>query len=291
MAEIRRGFGGEGAGGDRLPWLEPVEYEDDQPVESDGGSGRGIVIGVIVLALFAIAVVAGIWISRVRAGHADIGGVIHAPPGPYKERPANPGGLQVDHSAEVAEKMGTGTDIDSPLDLTKLPEEPITGRHGAAAAAPQPATAAPQATSLIPTQAPAVQKAPAASPPIVRKAPASIPSPVATTLPPTAPTTLPKPAPTLPPSKPLPASVEPKQAPSSAGAGTIQLGALGSEAKAKQVWKSLSGRFAFLAPLGMTITPVEVNGTTLYRLRASGGDARRLCAQLKVAGEACSVVD
>ena len=41
----------------------------------------------------------------------------------------------------------------------------------------------------------------------------------------------------------------------------------------------------------MSITPVKVGDNTLYRLRASGGDARSLCARLKVAGESCNVVD
>jgi hypothetical protein len=80
-------------------------------------------------------------------------------------------------------------------------------------------------------------------------------------------------------------------APPAAGGGTIQLGALASEAKAKQVWKTLSTRFGFLQPLAMSITPVKVGDNTLYRLRASGGDARALCAKLRVAGESCNVVD
>jgi cell division septation protein DedD len=94
---------------------------------------------------------------------------------------------------------------------------------------------------------------------------------------------LPVPTPKLPPAAPKPALAS--------GGGTVQLGALASEAKARQVWKSLSTRFGFLAPLNMSITPVKVGKNTLYRLRASGGDARRLCAQLRVAGESCNVVD
>jgi len=90
---------------------------------------------------------------------------------------------------------------------------------------------------------------------------------------------------------PSPQKPQAPAAPPSAGSGTIQLGALASEAKAKQVWKTLSTRFGFLQPLAMSITPVKVGDNTLYRLRASGGDARALCARLKVAGESCNVVD
>jgi hypothetical protein len=41
-----------------------------------------------------------------------------------------------------------------------------------------------------------------------------------------------------------------------------------------------------------SVNTVSVGGKTLYRLRASaGGQASSTCAKLKVAGEACSVVD
>jgi hypothetical protein len=72
--------------------------------------------------------------------------------------------------------------------------------------------------------------------------------------------------------------------------GTIQLGAFSTEAKANSVWKTLSGRFGALGALGMSINPVLSGSSTLYRLRASGAGAGKVCAQLKVAGESCSVV-
>jgi len=281
MAEIRRGFGGEPLGNERLPWLEPVEDEDDYP-ESGGGGGGGRVALWLVVGLVVIAVLFGgfiVW-QRHRAEHADIGEIIRAQPGPYKEKPANPGGLEVKESDVIASRMGTGNDIDSPIDLSKIPEQPITGpgsQQGSAPAAPPaagapgaPATPAPAPAAKVPPH-PALAYAPptAASAPVV-KAPPAAPTPK---------------APPAPPKASAPA------APPSAGSGTIQLGALGSEGKAKQVWKALSGRFTFLQPLAMSITPVKVGDKTLYRLRASGGDARSLCARLRVAGETCNVVD
>lgn len=80
-------------------------------------------------------------------------------------------------------------------------------------------------------------------------------------------------------------------APKAPAGGTIQLGAYGSAALAKDAWGKLSKRFAYLAPLAMTIEPVEVGGSTLYRLRAAAGrQASVLCGKLKVAGESCLVV-
>ncbi len=77
----------------------------------------------------------------------------------------------------------------------------------------------------------------------------------------------------------------------STGGPMIQLGAYGSQAMAKDAWGKLSKRFDYLAPLTMSIEPVQVGATTLYRLRASaGGDAAALCGKLKVAGESCMVV-
>ncbi len=75
------------------------------------------------------------------------------------------------------------------------------------------------------------------------------------------------------------------------GGAMIQLGAYGSEAVAKDGWKKLSRRYAYLAPLAMTIEPAQVGGGTVYRLRAAAGaQARMICGKLKVAGESCLVV-
>ncbi|WP_116091496.1 SPOR domain-containing protein [Sphingomonas crusticola] len=279
MAEIRRGFGGEGFGNERLPWLEPVEDEDDYP-DTAGGGGGGRAALWIVIALVAAAILFGAFIvwQRHRAARADLGEIIHAPPGPYKEKPANPGGLAVDESGVIAERMGTGNDIDSPIDLSRLPEQPVTGPGSDPSATPPAVAPAATQPGARPAAAPApagnvaAKPATASAPPIVASAPV-----------------------VKAPPKPLPVKTPPAAIvtppPPSVGGNTIQLGALASEAKARAVWKSLSTRFSALAPLAMSITPVKVGDNTLYRLRASGGDARRLCAQLKVAGESCNVVD
>jgi len=77
-----------------------------------------------------------------------------------------------------------------------------------------------------------------------------------------------------------------------AGGAMIQLGAYGSASGAKDAWTKLSKRFAYLAPLAMTVEPADVGGGTVYRLRASaGGQAGTICGKLKVAGESCLVVN
>lgn len=72
---------------------------------------------------------------------------------------------------------------------------------------------------------------------------------------------------------------------------TVQLGSFPSEAVANDAWSRLSKRFAYLTPLGHSVQSAEVNGATVYRLRAdAGGDAKSVCGKLRVAGEACFVV-
>lgn len=88
---------------------------------------------------------------------------------------------------------------------------------------------------------------------------------------------------------PKQAAAEPK-APAAAGA-TIQLGAFSSQASANNAWKALSTRFKYLEPLSHSVTTTESGGKTLYRLRASGPDARNLCGRLRVAGESCVAID
>jgi cell division septation protein DedD len=97
-----------------------------------------------------VVVIAGafFWI-----GHRDSVGngpplLIKAPPGPYKVKPANPGGLDISGESETAFETSAGEDKDSRLDLNKLPESPV-----AKPAKPQPAqAAAPEAKSPAPAQ-------------------------------------------------------------------------------------------------------------------------------------------
>lgn len=86
------------------------------------------------------------------------------------------------------------------------------------------------------------------------------------------------------PARPAP----PAQAP--AAGPTVQLGAFSSEAAANRAWTALSGRFRYLAPLSHGVVPVQANGRTLYRLRASGPGAADICRRLQAAGETCAPV-
>jgi hypothetical protein len=107
----------------QLPWLQAVEDED----EPRGVSARKMLAALMVV-LLAGAIVAAtfFWMGR---RDAQINGppeLIRAEPGPYKVKPPNPGGLDVVGESETAFQTSAGQDSDAQLDLSKVPEAPVT---------------------------------------------------------------------------------------------------------------------------------------------------------------------
>ncbi|USI73305.1 SPOR domain-containing protein [Sphingomonas morindae] len=259
---------------DRLPWLEPV---DEEPLD-DGVSAARLIIGLVV-ALVALGLVVGgvYWLKQRRQPEVALGDprTIAAPAGPYKVRPSEPGGMQVAGQGDSSYAASEGVDVNGQIDLSAMPEAPLTKPQPAKtpAVAPTPAPAA------APAQTPAPQTAPPAKPvatPAAKPAPAH----AATPAPAPKPTLAPKPAPAL-----------AATSGGGGGGGQIQLGAFSSEAKAKSAWTALSGRFAALSGLSPLIQPIQSNGKTVYRLRAAaGGRAGEVCGKLRVAGETCLVI-
>lgn len=236
---------------DRLPWLEPVEEEYE-----DAGSGSGRLLLWIAVAVLVIGVIVGgfFWLrGRDQASSGD-GALIAAPDSYYKERPAAETPAAGDD--EIVYSASKGNEVESVIDTSGAAETPVNiDRPPAAAPATTPPAAKPAAAAAKPA-VPTVTPPKPAPKPVVK---ATAPEPVA---------------------EKIPAS----------GGSTIQIGAFSSEAKAKAAWKTLSGRFSFLAGLTESVVPVQSGDKTLYRLRASGGNARDLCGRLRTAGETCSVV-
>lgn len=139
---------------EQLPWLQPVEDED----EPRGLSARKMLAALMVILLAAL-VVAGtfFWLGRRDAPVTGPPELIHAPPGPYKVRPPNPGGLDISGESETAFETSAGEDRDSQLDTSKLPagvtaKPPEEAPKAAPAETPKaaaatPAPAAPKATA------------------------------------------------------------------------------------------------------------------------------------------------
>jgi hypothetical protein len=139
---------------EQLPWLQPVEDED----EPRGISARKMLAALVVV-LLAGLIVAGtfFWLGRRDSAVRGPPELIHAPAGPYKVRPPNPGGLDISSESETAFETSAGEDRDSRLDTSKL----------GGAAAPKVVEQQPKAPAPAPSKtaaAPAVEAPPAAKP-------------------------------------------------------------------------------------------------------------------------------
>jgi cell division septation protein DedD len=281
---------------DEAPWLAEVESDGHTSTLVPRGRFIG---GVTLFVLLLLLVVIGIYfIAQTKQDgatgtpveRAEDAPLIAAEPGPYKVKPADPGGLKVPGFKDTMHCISEGN-CPEPVDINgPMPEEPGP-RPGEA-----PVELLPPGDELpaIPPAAPVARPAAPAAPVVSAPKPTVAVPPVATVPPrpkPGASTTVPLVKATVAaPPRPVPA---PAATPASGGT-TLQLGAFSSASKAEQAWKSLSTRFAYLAPLSKRIEPVERDTGTLYRLRASGSPdaaaATQTCAKLKVAGETCAVV-
>lgn len=116
-----KGFGG-GIGDDGArPWLEPVEVEEEP---SGPGLGKPILLAVLAVAILGAAVAAYSWWSQQGAtqGHGEL---IKAPAGPYKVKPSDPGGMDVEGEGDTAFVASAGGEPEGRIDTSAVPEEPI----------------------------------------------------------------------------------------------------------------------------------------------------------------------
>ena len=105
----------------QLPWLQSVEDED----EPRGVSARKMLAALLVVLLAAALVAATFfWIGRRDAQMSGPPELIQAPPGPYKIKPPDPGGLDVAGESETAFETSAGEDKDAQLDLSKAQQPP-----------------------------------------------------------------------------------------------------------------------------------------------------------------------
>lgn len=278
----------------RPPWLDDEEDQRSAPHTMVARRWLWLVVGAFVLLGLGIAV--GVTLIAKRADAPieaqAMGGevpLIRAP-GPWRQRPADPGGRAVEGQGQVIYGASDGQDPGGTIDLNAVPETAID-RPGVAppvesvATAPADAPmASPVSTARPAVAIPRVAAPPTAAPRVAMPKVLPPPSPQVVVAP-----VAPIAAPTATPSTAAPVTATP------AGGTALQLGAFSTEAKARAAWKTYSGRFGYLAGLTPVVSAVAKDGGTLYRLRATGAAdaaaARDLCARLRVAGEACAVVN
>lgn len=217
------------------------------------GPSIGRIVAFVVLGLALIAAaIFGVYWYKNYSAQPGGGGLIAAQTGDYKVKPDEPGGMKVEGEGDTAFATSEGAAGNSHAAID-LKAVPEAPVAGKKAA-PAPAPALNQGKSVaLPVSGGKLAAAPAGAAPAKSAVPA------------------PKPA---------------------AGGAMVQLTSAPSEAAANAVWSSLSKRFGYLAPLSHSVAKAEVNGRTVYRLRATAGsaaDAATLCGKLKVAGEGCFV--
>jgi len=123
-------------GGERLPWLEAVEDEDERT-----GPSAAKLIGALLVGLLAIAAIVGglFWLGNRDGGATRVAGgepeLIRAPEGPYKVKPAEPGGMKVEGKGDQAFATSEGADPNARLNLDAIPEAPVAGARGTKAGA------------------------------------------------------------------------------------------------------------------------------------------------------------
>ncbi len=108
---------------ERLPWLE----SDDDIEEGTVDTGRVVVFVVASLVVLGLAIGALWWAFRDHAG-GDIvadGSTIHAPAGPYKTKPANPGGSEAVGTGDASFKVAEGKEVQGKVAESSAPRPSI----------------------------------------------------------------------------------------------------------------------------------------------------------------------
>ncbi len=103
-----------------LPWLEAVDDEDEPR-----GVSAGKMLMALAMVLVGVGIVAGtlFYLGREQAGSGPPE-LIAAPPGPYKVKPDDPGGLDVSGDSGTAFATGAGQDNDAQLDVSRMKDPP-----------------------------------------------------------------------------------------------------------------------------------------------------------------------
>ncbi|WP_404333746.1 SPOR domain-containing protein [Sphingomonas sp. MMS12-HWE2-04] len=127
---------GEGYGDDRLPWLETVEDEYRAPRTAP--VGRIVALGALLLIILAAAAGAFYWYRHQATG--GNGELIQAPPGDYKVKPDEPGGMKVEGEGDTVFATSQGAASNSSINVGALPEAPVEGKVAPKASSGAPAT-------------------------------------------------------------------------------------------------------------------------------------------------------
>lgn len=268
-------------------------WDEDAPLKFEGGRrrSRGPAPTTLIISVLLLIIAGGGVMLLYRGGARDDAAprTLGAPIGPTRASP------KADGSADASQGLSVSRDGAPPSggapNYAPAPESPL----------PPPTVAAPAGGAVQP--APAVTAPPAAAQPATP--PLAQPAVRTATAPKGGGDTIgrlidentpPRPARRAEPAakpKPEPAKVE-KAVAAAGGDFAVQIGAFSTEALAQKQWR-LATQTApgSMAGKGRSITPVERDGSTLYRTAITGfgsrEEARAACAKLTAGGLTCFV--
>ncbi len=297
--------------GETPPWMEsrtPVPRvrapAAEPPRTHTLVSWRALLIGAAVLIAVAIGIIVAVKrMSTPNPATVAADGqppLIRAPSTPYKARVAADDAVAQATPDPLATPDASGDAEGTPLEAP--PETAAPQRPGAAPTDLLAGTGAVDATADAPTAqelAPRAASPVAAAPPPKPALPKPLPAPAKPTPAPVVAKLKLKPA-----EKPvladldaesIKAKIEPRpgtakpESADIASASALQLGAFSTREKADQVWSNAAAAHPELAALTHRVAPIERDGKTLYRLRATGGAplTPTRCAAMKAMGAVC----
>ena len=124
---------------ERLPWLEADDADDEGAVDT----GRVITFVIGSLVVLGLIIGALWWFFRDRTGEDALadGSTIEAPAGPYKTKPANPGGSEALGTGDTSFKVAQGQEVEGQLAEQPAPRPSIDRNQAGSVPAPTKAAA------------------------------------------------------------------------------------------------------------------------------------------------------
>ncbi len=265
------------------PWLQPVPDEEEESGSPFEGKRMMLITAGVAVTVVALFVLVLFYL------YSDSGDgtprYVEADPTPVRERPADPGGMDIPHQDKAVLDQGA-RDTDSTVQLAPQTEEPL------AELPEEPAVDTSEIDDLVERVTREVeQTAPGAEAPAVTKEQAvpsqDTPSERRQTQPETRVQT--------PETEPAATSVQEVQQPAGP-VYRVQLGAYGSQETAARAWGMIKGKHqSILGELAPIYEAVQSGDRTLYRLRvgplASRAAADEVCLGLRAQQQACIVVN
>lgn len=125
---------GQGYDEDRLPWLETAE--EDYP--QDHSVARFMLLAVLALAVIGTAALGWFWYQRTQNPVNGNGELIKAPPGDYKSKPDEPGGMKVEGEGDTVFATSQGAASNASINVGAVAEAPVQGTRAAEPGAATP---------------------------------------------------------------------------------------------------------------------------------------------------------